>query len=289
MKIRANLPALSVFALVLLSRPAWLPGQEAPVAPEATAAVKMPFTLAAARVLFPGAAVIGAPAAGRYPVTGENGELLGRLVYGPPAGVEIEGHHGPVPFLVGLNPDGRVTGVHLLPAKETPGYARRAAEGLREAWKNLTVREASRAKVDTVTGATDTSMALVEGVRVTLERLDAADRAAAGITEAAESVPAMASPPAAAPPAPKPAEERQPAPAVPEARAPAAPETGTPAGVPNAAGFAEADDFTGTVVSGQEPETVSPSRPGWGRGALALAFFGLFFWGFYPARARARR
>jgi hypothetical protein len=81
---------------------------------------------------------------------------------------DVRGYAGAVPLLVGVAPDGTITGVALLPNHETPSYAARIE---REGFlRRFTGRKAGDALVlgqdlDGVTRATVTAAAIAEGVR----------------------------------------------------------------------------------------------------------------------------
>lgn len=111
------------------------------------------------------------PEEGVFRIKDAGGELLGFAVYGPPEGAGIIGYAGEVPFLAGLDSRGRVKGVLLLDSRETPGYARMVSDELGDAWTGMRPAEAYREPVDAVTGATGTSMALIEGFRLAMREI----------------------------------------------------------------------------------------------------------------------
>ncbi len=108
---------------------------------------------------------------GFFRVLDSEGELLGRLGYGPPADKNITGYAGRVPFLVGLDDQWRVTGVLMLDSQETASFAMRVKEELSDSWNQKLPDEAVEADVDAVSGATQTSNALIRGVEAVLERV----------------------------------------------------------------------------------------------------------------------
>ncbi len=131
-----------------------------------------PFDPAEARFLFPEMVQVVEHDDHFFKAVDDQGQLLGLLVFGPPDEADIVGFAGRVPFLIGFDHRLRITGVHLLPSQETPQYARNVADSLKNAWNHLTAPRAAQREVDTVTGATRTSRALIQGVRKTLARLD---------------------------------------------------------------------------------------------------------------------
>ena len=102
-----------------------------------------------------------------------NGKLLGYAVYSKPASDGIKGYKGETPVLIALNPKQVIIGVYALPNKETPGYAKRVEEaGFYNSWNGLTIKQALKKEVDTVSGATYTSQAVIKSVRAALEKLN---------------------------------------------------------------------------------------------------------------------
>jgi len=98
--------------------------------------------------------------------------LLGYAVYSKPASDGIKGYAGETPVMIAFNAKKTITGVYLLPCQETPGYAKRVEDaGFYNQWNGLTVKKALKKKVDTVSGATFTSRAVVESVRAALKTL----------------------------------------------------------------------------------------------------------------------
>ncbi len=122
------------------------------------------FPIDEARALFPGAESFLFED-GMYRLRSGEGVFLGSVLYGPPADKRIIGYAGEVPFLLGICPRGVVKGVHMLPSRETGDYAKRVAGRLAGAWTGLSPADAYREPVSAVTGATQTSAALIEGVR----------------------------------------------------------------------------------------------------------------------------
>lgn len=102
------------------------------------------------------------PGAGGAPVP------IGSVVSSADLAPDSRGYAGPVPVLVGLAPDGKITGVALLPHHETPSYAALVEQGnfLRQfTGKNVTDPLSLEKDLDGVTRATVTAAAITEGVR----------------------------------------------------------------------------------------------------------------------------
>ncbi|RMG93820.1 MAG: RnfABCDGE type electron transport complex subunit G [Candidatus Dadabacteria bacterium] len=118
-------------------------------------------------------------------------QIDGRTFYlarkgGEPVGAATEaaspeGYGGWIRALVGVDRDGRVTGVVILQHAETPGLGAKAADpGYLAQFKGKGLRDANWAvkkdggDFDQITGATITPRALVKGIREALEAFEAA-------------------------------------------------------------------------------------------------------------------
>ena len=100
------------------------------------------------------------------------GKLIGYALYSKPASDGIKGYNGETPVLIALDKKQVIIGVYALPNLETPGYARRVADaGFYNSWNGLTVKQALKKKVDTVSGATFTSRAVEQSVQAVLKTL----------------------------------------------------------------------------------------------------------------------
>ena len=100
------------------------------------------------------------------------GKLIGYGVYSKPASDGIKGYNGETPVLIALDKKQVILGVYPLPNVETPGYARRVDDaGFYKSWNGLTVKQALKKKVDTVSGATFTSTAVARSVEAALKAL----------------------------------------------------------------------------------------------------------------------
>ena len=78
---------------------------------------------------------------------------------------DVEGFNGPTPLEISVV-KGRITRIKLLPNQETPSFLQIVIdEGLLKALDGKTVEEASKVKLDAVTGATYSSKAIIENIR----------------------------------------------------------------------------------------------------------------------------
>lgn len=83
-------------------------------------------------------------------------------------GKDVIGYEGPTPLKVYIK-KGKVERIEALPNQETPKYWKAAWKQLAEAWNGKAVAEAKTAQVDGRTGATYSSDAIRENVRLALE------------------------------------------------------------------------------------------------------------------------
>ncbi|MCR4680231.1 MAG: FMN-binding protein [Bacteroidales bacterium] len=95
-------------------------------------------------------------------------------------GKNIQGYAGAVPLDVYIL-NGKVAKVVALPNSETPGFFANAA-ALLGSWVGLTPKQALDKKVDAISGATYSSEAIIENVRVALEYVKNVDMNAVGAT-----------------------------------------------------------------------------------------------------------
>ncbi|MBN2449939.1 MAG: nitroreductase family protein [Lentisphaeria bacterium] len=106
---------------------------------------------------------------GRFAIRNAAGEPLGTALCTSPLCDGLVGYAGPVPCLIGLDPDDRVSGVVLLANAESPSFLDYVVEeGLLSRWNGLPSAQAAQLRVDAVSGATATSEAISQAVRTTL-------------------------------------------------------------------------------------------------------------------------
>ncbi len=89
--------------------------------------------------------------------------------------VASKGYGGPIDMLVGINKDGKVTGVKIIKLSETPGLGLNATEpSFLDQFKGKSIENKLKAKLDiqAITGATITSQAVANGVKEALEKFD---------------------------------------------------------------------------------------------------------------------
>lgn len=99
-------------------------------------------------------------------------KLIGYGVYSKPSSDGIKGFNGETPVLITLNAKKIITGVYALPNMETPRFQQRVEEaGFFNNWNGLSIKQAKKKTVDTVSGATFTSRAVAQSVQAALEKL----------------------------------------------------------------------------------------------------------------------
>ena len=83
-------------------------------------------------------------------------------------GKNVEGYQGPTPLKVYIK-NNMVEKIEFLKSPETPKYYDRVKKFLQSKWDGLKVKEAREKEVDVVTGATYSSEAVIENVRLALD------------------------------------------------------------------------------------------------------------------------
>ena len=83
-------------------------------------------------------------------------------------GKNVEGYNGTTPLKIFINKN-KVVKIEALKNQETPKYFIKVKKALLDKWNGLKVKEAKNLKVDAVTGATYTSDAVIENVKLGLD------------------------------------------------------------------------------------------------------------------------
>ena len=83
-------------------------------------------------------------------------------------GKEVEGYQGTTPLKVYIKKD-KVEKSEFMKSTETPKYYAKVKKALLEKWNGLKVKDAKAQQVDAVTGATYSSEAVIENVRLALD------------------------------------------------------------------------------------------------------------------------
>lgn len=103
--------------------------------------------------------------AGDNTMTKENGVYI---IDTTELGKNVEGYQAPTPLKVYIKND-KVEKIEFLKSQETPKYYAKVKKALFEKWNGLKVKDAKAQQVDAVTGATFSSEAVVENVRLALD------------------------------------------------------------------------------------------------------------------------
>ena len=80
----------------------------------------------------------------------------------------VEGYNGTTPLKIFIKKN-KVVKIEALKNQETPKYFIKVKKALLDKWNGLKVKEAKNLKVDAVTGATYTSDAVIENVKLGLD------------------------------------------------------------------------------------------------------------------------
>ena len=81
---------------------------------------------------------------------------------------DVIGYNGPTPLKIYIKAD-KIDKIEALPNDETPRFFEMVKTGLLNKWNGMTVKQAASANVDAVTGATYSSNAVKENVRLGVE------------------------------------------------------------------------------------------------------------------------
>ncbi|WP_437194141.1 FMN-binding protein [Planctomicrobium sp. SH527] len=127
-------------------------------------------TLEQIQTLFPDASSLGVAEShgGRIVLAGET--PVGYVIQTFPEAVQYLGFSGPTNCLIGFDQQGKMTGVQILTSRDTRDHVELIQKDQRflSAMKGLDARQAAAAKVDAVSGATLTSLAILQGVQARL-------------------------------------------------------------------------------------------------------------------------
>ena len=105
-------------------------------------------------------------------VYGAKQKLLGYALYSKPASDGIRGYMGETPLMIALSTKKTVLSVQLLANSDTPKYVKMVlTSGLLNVWDGLTIADAKKKKVDTVSGATYTSRGIIQSMQASLKTL----------------------------------------------------------------------------------------------------------------------
>ena len=84
-------------------------------------------------------------------------------------GKDVQGYLGTTPLKIYIEKKNKVVKIEALKNQETPKYFIKVKKALLEKWNGLKVKDAKALKVDAVTGATYSSEAVIENVKLGLD------------------------------------------------------------------------------------------------------------------------
>lgn len=129
--------------------------------------LKSHFDLDDVRQIFPEAVRVGQPDGhGMHQVFSDFGDRIGSVATNLPEALDLIGYSGPSVLLVGMNPDGRVAGVHFLSSGDTQAHVMEI-RGTGNFWSSFLgwkPRVDDFPEIQAVSGSTLTSLAMAEGV-----------------------------------------------------------------------------------------------------------------------------
>jgi len=129
------------------------------------------FKLEDARAFFPEAKKIKEKSIDYAVVKGEKGKRLGELLCTSPLSDEIIGYAGTVPVLIAVDKNKVIKGIKIMPNVESPGFVRRIRKkGFFNSWDGMPVDTALIKEIDVVSGASMTSNAVKQGIKLRLEK-----------------------------------------------------------------------------------------------------------------------
>jgi FMN-binding domain. len=106
-----------------------------------------------------------------FNVSESSGKMLGRVLYTKPDETSVAGFGGKLRVVVGISPEGKIAGIELGENYESYGFIERVrGEGFFKKWNGLSVEEAAKADVDTVSGATMSTTAVKSMVALNLSK-----------------------------------------------------------------------------------------------------------------------
>lgn len=165
-RILSGVILLFILVAIGLAHGRWL-GYDLKKSNAATATVALQ---AAARQIYPDSWRLEALSESKFAAYGEDGHLLGNLLYSSPAADAVSGFGGRVPLLIAVNSQGIIIDLVMLPNGETPDYVERVQNnGFLKLWNGMELAMAADKEIDAVSGATLTSNAVKNTLKATLQ------------------------------------------------------------------------------------------------------------------------
>ncbi len=105
----------------------------------------------------------------------KSGKMSCKVLFSMPYCVDIKGYAGTIPLAIALTSDDKILEVRLLENNETPSFINRiVAQGFLENWNDISANEATSKNVDAISGATFSSQAIINSVKLRLEKYSGA-------------------------------------------------------------------------------------------------------------------
>jgi Na+-translocating ferredoxin:NAD+ oxidoreductase RnfG subunit len=109
-------------------------------------------------------------------VYNEDEEKLGYIIYTAPYSNNIQGFAGNTPLMIALDKKQKIIGTKILNNNESPSYLNHVNnKGLFNSWNGLSLQEALNKQVDAISGATYTSEAVINSLKIRLSVLNNTD------------------------------------------------------------------------------------------------------------------
>lgn len=103
-------------------------------------------------------------------------EKLGYIIYTTPYSNNIHGFAGNTPLMIALDKKQKIIGTIILNNNESTSYLDRVSnKGLFDSWNGLSIQEALNKQVDAISGATYTSEAIINSLKIRLSVLNNTD------------------------------------------------------------------------------------------------------------------
>jgi Na+-translocating ferredoxin:NAD+ oxidoreductase RnfG subunit len=111
----------------------------------------------------------------------EKSKEIASVIYTSPYCDSITGFGGNIPFAIVFDKDGRIQQLYLFENSETPSWIENLEkDGFFKTWNGLAAKEALELPVDAVSGATFSSTAVLESVKLRLSIYTSTDPSASG-------------------------------------------------------------------------------------------------------------
>lgn len=105
-----------------------------------------------------------------------SGNAQNKVIYTGEIAKKVIGYNGPTPLNITIS-NGKIAKIEVLDNEESPRYLDKATAKVFPQYIGKTVKEAQKVKADVATGATYTSNALIENIRLGLQQYKAGTKA----------------------------------------------------------------------------------------------------------------